>query len=102
MIDSSINSARECLAKLREPQLALYTKLLHQFENLACEAKRQNKLTSPSQVADVAIDAIENWAPEPRYPVGADAQMFVGAAKKLSDREIDALVLSAYRSIPGY
>jgi NAD(P)-dependent dehydrogenase (short-subunit alcohol dehydrogenase family) len=98
MVDRAIESARECLASLREPNSALYAKLLVRFEALASEAKRQNRLTSPQEVAEVAMNALESFAPEARYAVGTDAQMFIGAAKKLSDREIDNLVLGAYRS----
>jgi NAD(P)-dependent dehydrogenase (short-subunit alcohol dehydrogenase family) len=96
----SASSAREQIDALRDPELSLYGRLYQQFEYRVLEALAANSLTPPRVVAQAVLHALETETPQPRYPVGADATQLLAAARQMTDRELDALVLGIYRSAP--
>jgi NAD(P)-dependent dehydrogenase (short-subunit alcohol dehydrogenase family) len=96
----SASSAREQIDALRDPELSLYGRLYQQFEYRVLEALAAKSLTPPRVVAQAVLHALETETPQPRYPVGADATQFLAAARQMTDRELDALVLGIYRSAP--
>lgn len=96
----SASSARAQINALREPELSLYGDLYKQFEYRVLEALAANSLTPPEVVAQAALHALETDKPQPRYPVGADATQLLAAARGMTDRELDALVLGIYQSAP--
>jgi NAD(P)-dependent dehydrogenase (short-subunit alcohol dehydrogenase family) len=96
----SASSAREQIDALREPELSLYGRLYRQFEYRVLEALAAKSLTPPEVVAQAALHALETETPQPRYPVGADAAQLLAAARQMTDRELDALVLGIYQSAP--
>jgi NAD(P)-dependent dehydrogenase (short-subunit alcohol dehydrogenase family) len=96
----SASSARAQINALQEPELSLYGNLYKQFEYRVLEALAANSLTPPEVVAQAALHALEMDKPQPRYPVGADATQLLAAARQMTDRELDALVLGIYQSVP--
>ena len=52
----------------------------------------------PSMMADAILDAMESAEPPTRYIVGPDAEQLLGLKHSKSDRELDAIILGAYRA----
>lgn len=100
MIRSSRDALAAAIAVLPQEEKTLYGKLYLQMKYRTDAALEAGGITPPEVVAAAAIHAIETDKPQPRYPVGADAELMVEASRTKSDREVDALILDIYRSSP--
>lgn len=85
---------------LPEPEAALYSNLYRQMKYRADEGLDNANYTSPDEVAEIVLHALQVEKPKTRYPVGSDAQFMCSLAKSKPDREIDAFILEMYRSAP--
>lgn len=99
-----IRQARDALAaaipQLSEQERALYGTLYRQMAYRVTATLDAGGIMPAEQVAEAAIEAMDSTDPEPRYPVGADAELLIQMSHTRSDRDIDALVLDIYRSAP--
>lgn len=94
MVAASMVAATTALNEAGLQERELYDELYQQTIGRVGEEKA---LPTPDSVAAVCIEAMECEKPEPRYRVGRDAEYLIAASRSKSDREIDELVLSAYR-----
>ena len=85
---------------LPQPERELYGKLYAQMQYRVHATLDAGGIMPPEKVAEAALEALEAAEPEPRYPVGADAELLIQMSHTRSDRDIDALVLDIYRSAP--
>lgn len=94
MVASSKDAATQALNAAGTQERELYDDLYQQTIGRVGESKA---LPTPDSVAAVCIEAMECEKPEPRYRVGRDAEYLIAASRTKSDREVDELVLGAYR-----
>jgi NAD(P)-dependent dehydrogenase (short-subunit alcohol dehydrogenase family) len=80
----------ERLAELGEEDRARYAHLYHRF-NAVIAQTLETSASTPEQVADVLIEALDATDPEPRYAAGEDAKQMIDMARTMSDRESDRL-----------
>ena len=94
MVATSTSTATAALNAASAKERDLYSELYQQTIGRVGENKA---LPTPDSVAGVCIVAMESEKPEPRYRVGRDAEYLINATRTKSDREIDELILGAYR-----
>jgi NAD(P)-dependent dehydrogenase (short-subunit alcohol dehydrogenase family) len=100
MVSAHLDNLREAIPRLSDAARALYGDLYRQFQYRIAEARQSGTIQSAAAAARGAVAALEAEFPRTRYPIGADAEALLQAAATLSDREVDALILRAYRSAP--
>lgn len=91
---------RRDLAALNEEQMSRYGHLYEAHLKLS-EASMEANSSTPEQVADVVLEALEADEPKVRYVVGQDAEDFIKMTKTLSDEEIDGLFSRLYSGEAG-
>jgi NAD(P)-dependent dehydrogenase (short-subunit alcohol dehydrogenase family) len=95
MVREQMRSVAERIEKLQEPERSNYIELYRGFQRLCAEGQKTS--SEPTDVAAVLMQVLDAERPDTRYVAGADAQQFLDAAAKMSDRERDDF----YRSIYG-
>lgn len=100
MMRRSQISLAQTISELSTDENALYGKLYRQMKYRADEGLANSNFTSPDVVAATVIHALQVGRPEPRYPVGSDADLMCSMARSKSDRELDDFILGLYRTAP--
>lgn len=100
MMRRSQISLGQTITQLSADENALYGKLYRQMKYRADEGLANSNFTSPDILAATVIHAVQVGRPEPRYPVGSDAELMCAMARSKSDRERDDFILGLYRSAP--
>jgi NAD(P)-dependent dehydrogenase (short-subunit alcohol dehydrogenase family) len=86
---------RRDLAALNEEQRRRYGHLYEAHLKLT-EASMKANSSTPEQVAEIVLRALEVDEPKARYVVGQDAEEFINLTKTSSDEEIDGLFSRLY------
>jgi NAD(P)-dependent dehydrogenase (short-subunit alcohol dehydrogenase family) len=86
---------RRDLAALNEEQRRRYGHLYEAHLKLT-EASMKANSSTPEQVAERVLEALEVDEPKARYVVGQDAEDFINLTKTLSDEEVDGLFSRLY------
>lgn len=98
MIERSRDAVAIALADLA-PEAHLYRDMYAQMLARLSVRRPAGTMTSPEEVADVVLRILDDPDADARYPIGADARYLIEASRTRSDREVDAIVLKAYRSV---
>ena len=86
---------RRDLAALDDEQMRRYGPLYEAHLKLT-EASMAANSSTPEQVAEIVLEALEADQPKARYVVGQDAEDFIKLTQALSDEEIDDLFSRLY------
>jgi NAD(P)-dependent dehydrogenase (short-subunit alcohol dehydrogenase family) len=100
MIKDQLATGMARLAALPDDQRARYGYLFRRFEVLAGGAL-ETSASTPGQVADAILDALDAADPDARYVVGDDAKQMIGLVNTLPDRALDALFAQMFSQNPA-
>jgi NAD(P)-dependent dehydrogenase (short-subunit alcohol dehydrogenase family) len=90
MVHQQLVDVRRGLAALDEKDKDLYGHLYEGYLRVA-ERGLGEGASTPDQVAEVVLEALEAEEPQSRYVAGEDAKQLLGSIGAMSDRDIDRL-----------
>jgi NAD(P)-dependent dehydrogenase (short-subunit alcohol dehydrogenase family) len=90
MVHRQLVDVRRDLAALDEKDKDLYGHLYEGYLRVA-ERGLGEGASTPDQVAEVVLEALEAEEPQSRYVAGEDAKQLLGSIGAMSDRDIDRL-----------
>ena len=99
LIQQQVAETRSEIATLTPEQRELYGYLYERFLNTA-ERTLEGGASTPDQIADVVMAALDAEIPETRYVAGDDAKELLGAIGAMSDRQVDALLDQMFSQEP--
>lgn len=100
MVRDQLATGMARLAALPEDQRSRYGHLYRRFEAVA-GAALETSASTPQEVADVILEALDAADPEPRYAVGADAKQMIALAASTPDRGLDTLFKQMFSEDPA-
>jgi NAD(P)-dependent dehydrogenase (short-subunit alcohol dehydrogenase family) len=100
MVSEQLRSIIDVIAGLSEDERERYGYLYRAFQALATQSHTESAST-PEQVADVVVAALDEENPAARYIAGDDAKGLLGLAQTSSDTELDAIFAQMYGAAAG-
>jgi NAD(P)-dependent dehydrogenase (short-subunit alcohol dehydrogenase family) len=94
MIPDQIEADKKRLAALTEESRQRYGHLFERFKVVA--GGSVETASTPSDIADIVLSALDAPNPEPRYAGGSDAQQMLDMQKSMSDRQFDEVVAKMF------